>query len=33
MAKWTERNHRRWQKNTSTEDLMAMVRREMEILQ
>ena len=31
-AKWTERNHRRWQKNTSTEELLEMVRREWEIV-
>ena len=32
-AKWTERNHRRWQKKTTTEELLEMVRREWEILQ
>lgn len=31
-AKWTDRIHRRWQKNTSVEDLLEMVRRELEIL-
>lgn len=31
-AKWTERIHRRWQKSTSVEDLLSMVRRELEIL-
>ena len=33
MAKWAERNHRRWQKSMSVEDLLAIVRRELEILQ
>jgi hypothetical protein len=33
MAKWAERNHRRWQKKTTTEELLEMVRREWEILQ
>ena len=31
-AKWTERINRRWQKKASVEDLLEMVRRELEIL-
>jgi hypothetical protein len=31
-AKWTDRIHRRWRKNTSIEDLLEIVRRELEIL-
>jgi hypothetical protein len=31
-AKWTERNHRRWQNYTTAEELLAMVRREWEIV-
>ena len=32
LAEWAERNHRRWQKKTSTAELLEMVRREWEIL-